>query len=192
MGVVRQPRPVNLICGLISNDPDLMARAVRMLCEYAGPTDVVSRLWPFDSTDYYELEMGQDLQRQFVSFERLIEPGDLAHQKTLTNELERRICYECGVPASQRRVNLDPGYLTLGKLVLATTKDYSHRIYLRDGIYAESTLHIENGRWAAWPWTYPDFAEGSYHDFFLEVRERYKAKLNARLRSAEESEEGRP
>jgi len=66
MGLVRSPRPVNLFCGLISNDPDLLTRAVRMLVEYAGPTDAVSAIWPFDSTDYYELEMGEDLQRQFV------------------------------------------------------------------------------------------------------------------------------
>ena len=91
MGLVRSPRPVNLFCGLISNDPDLLARAVRMLTEYAGPTDAVSPLWPFDSTDYYELEMGEGLQRQFVSFEKLIDPGELAHQKILSNALERRI-----------------------------------------------------------------------------------------------------
>ena len=180
MGLARPPRPVNLICGLISDDPDLMARAVRMLAGYAGPADAVSQLWRFDSTDYYELEMGENLNRQFVSFERLIDPGDLAHQKILSNELERRICHECGVPPDQRRVNLDPGYLSLSKLVLATTKDYSHRIYLRDGIYAESTLHFEHGRWTAWPWTYPDYAETRYYGFFEQVRELYKAKLNAR------------
>jgi hypothetical protein len=190
MGLARSPRPVNLISGLISNDPDLVARAVRMLCEYAGPTDAVSPLWPFDSTDYYELEMGEGLQRQFVSFERLIDPGDLAHQKVLSNELERRIGYECGLPAGQRRVNLDPGYLTLSKLVLATTKDYSHRLYLRDGIYAESTLHFENGRWTVWPWTYPDYADARYHAFFEQVRELYKAKLNAREQQAGAKAEG--
>lgn len=180
MGAIRSPRPVNLFCGLISNDPDLMARAVRMLEGYYGQVDAASALWSFDSTDYYELEMGEDLQRQFVSFERLIDPGDLAHVKALTNELERRICYEVGLPADQRRVNLDPGYLSLSKLVLATTKDYSHRLYLREGIYGESTLHYEAGRWVAWPWTYPDYAADRYHAFFEQMREGYKAKLNAR------------
>jgi len=191
MGQVRSPRPVNLICGLISNDADLMARAARMLAEYAGPMDAVSPLWAFDSTEYYELEMGENLQRQFVSFEKLIDPGELAYQKILSNELERRICYECGLPADQRRVNLDPGYLSLSKLVLATTKDYSHRLYLRDGIYAESTLHFENARWVAWPWTYPDYADARYHGFFGEVRELYKAKLNARERTASGEPGGR-
>lgn len=164
-----------------------MARAIRLLVEYFGPTDLVSGTWSFDSTDYYELEMGEGLQRQFVSFERLIDPGQLAQQKILSNELERRICTECGLLPDQRRVNLDPGYLSLSKLVLATTKDYSHRLYLRDGIFAESTLHFEAGRWMPWPWTYPDYAGDSYHEFFVQVRELYKAKLNARAQAADDA-----
>jgi hypothetical protein len=121
--------------------------------------------------------MGEGLRRQFVSFERLIDPGELAHYKTLTNELEKRICYDCGLPTDQRQVNMDPGCVSFSKLVLTTTKDYSHRVYLRDGIYAESTLHYEHGRWIPWPWTYPDYADTRYHAFFREVRERFKAKL---------------
>jgi len=76
-------------------------------------------------------------------------------------------------------VNLDPGYLTLSKLVLATTKDYSHRLYIGGGMYAEVTLHFENGDWRAWPWTYPDFAAGTYHSFFRQVRESYRQELSA-------------
>lgn len=179
MGAIRSPRPVNLICGLISNDPDLMVRAVRLLKGYVGDTDAVSGLWPFDTTDYYALEMGEDLQRQFVSFERLIDPGQLAGLKMLTNDIEKRICRDLGLPDDRRQVNVDPGYVTLSKLVLATTKDYSHRIYLGNGIYAESTMHYEKGAWVAWPWTYPDYADTRYHAFFEEVRERYRRKLNA-------------
>jgi hypothetical protein len=177
MGAIRSPRPVNLICGFISNDPDLVTRALGMLQDYVGPADDVSDVWPFDSTDYYELEMGENLQRQFASFEPLIDPGALAAIKITTNELESRICYELGLPKDQRRVNLDPGYLSLSKLVLATTKDYSHRIYMGNGVYAESTLHYENGQWLPWPWTYPDYADDRYHAFFERVRERLKQKL---------------
>jgi len=180
MGAIRSPSPVNLFCGLISNDPDLMMRAVRLLEQHQGPTDAVSELWPFDQTHYYTAEMGEGLQRQFVSFAKLIDPGQLASIKILTNSLERRINYELGLPEDQRRVNLDPGYLTLSKVVLATTKDYSHRLYLGSGIYAESTLHYESGRWVAWPWTYPDYADTRYHAFFEHLREQFKAKLNAR------------
>lgn len=180
MGSVRPARPVNLICGLISNDPDLMNRAIRLMREHAGPTDAESRVWPFDFTDYYELEMGENLQRRFVSFEKLIDPGEIASLKLLTNDLERRITYDCGLPDNRRLVNLDPGYLTMSKIVLATTKDFSHRIYIRDGIYAESTLHFEAGRWIPWPWTYPDYAGERYHAFFLEIRDRYRQKLSRR------------
>lgn len=179
MGMVRAPRPVNLICGLISSDPDLMSRAVRLLVQHQGPTDLVSRLYPFDLTEYYTVEMGEDLQRQFVSFERLIDPGQLPGIKVLTNDLERRICYDLGLPEEQRRVNLDPGYLSLSKIVLATTKDFSHRLYVGGGIYAESTLHFEEGHWKPWPWTYPDYADTRYHGFFEQVRALFKDKLNA-------------
>jgi len=179
MGVIRSPRPVNLICGLISSDSDLIARAVKMLSKYCGPADIVSQVWPFDLTDYYEVEMGTGLLRQFASFENLIDPGQLASIKVQTNQIEERIGCECGLPEGQRPVNIDPGYIELSKLVLATTKNGSHRVYLRDGIYAESTLHYRTGRWTAWPYTYPDYADERYHAFFEQVRDRYKAKLDA-------------
>ncbi len=179
MGAIRSVKPVNLICGMISSDTDLFARAIRLMGEHYGATDAVSEVWPFDMTDYYLPEMGEDLRRQFVSFKRLVNPQELAAIKILTNQLERRICRDLGLPEDRRLINLDPGYLTLGKLVLATTKDFSHRIYLRDGIFAESTLHYEGGRWVAWPWTYPDYAGSRYHGFFEEVRELYKDKMNA-------------
>lgn len=178
MGAIRPPRPVNLFCGLISDDPDLMARAIKLLSEHVGPADAISPLWPFDLTDYYTAEMGEDLQRQFASFTQLIDPGRLASLKLLTNDLERRIAYELALPETQRLINLDPGYLSLSKIVLATTKDYSHRLYIGSGIYAESTLHYEHGGWVAWPWTYPDYADTRYHAFFTELRERYRLKLN--------------
>lgn len=181
MGAIRPARPVHLIAGLISNDTDLMRRAIRLLSEYAGAVEAVSDYWPFDTTDYYNPEMGEGLLRQFVSFGRLINPQELAAIKTLSNQIEERICLDLALPPERRRVNIDPGYVTLSKLVLATTKDYGHRIYLRDGIYAESTLHYENGRWVPWSWTYPDYAGDRYHAFFEQVRESYKNKLNARV-----------
>ncbi len=150
-----------------------------MLTKSYGPVDAVSETWSFDFTDYYESEMGTGLLRQFVSFAELIDPGRLASIKVDTNALEERICYECGLPPGQRPVNLDPGYIELSKLVLATTKNGSHRVYLRDGIYAESTLHYRTGKWAAWPHTYADYASDRYHAFFEQVRGLYRGKLDA-------------
>jgi len=177
MGRIKAPKPAKLICGLISGDPDLMARARALLARHFGQIDAVSEIWPFEHTDYYEPEMGPDLKRQFVSFADLIRPDRIAEIKRLTNELEQRLAEETLWPTG-RPVNLDPGYITLSKLVLATTKDYSHRIYLQAGIYAEVTLRYEHGRWVPWPWTYPDYAAETYHDFFIKVRDLLKRQLD--------------
>ncbi len=178
MGVIRPARKVKLICGMISGDPDLLRRTRPMLEQRFGAIDAVSDLWPFDATDYYQAEMGPDLQRQFVSFASLIDPGRIGAIKRETNDLEAEICRAAGVPKEFRLVNLDPGYIGIGKLVLATTKDYSHRIYLGDGMYAEVTLHWQDGRWQAWPWTYPDYADDRYHDFFTRVRDRLREQIS--------------
>ncbi len=179
MGRIKPPRPAKLICGLICGDPDLMARARGLLDKQVGKIEAVSDIWPFDQTDYYKEEMGGDLKRQFVSFAGLVQVDRLPDIKRLTNQLEQRIADEVLDPEIPRPINLDPGYLTLSKLVLATTKDYSHRLYLEGGIYGEVTLHYESAGWQVWPWTYPDYAAPTYHTFLTQVREALKEQLNA-------------
>jgi hypothetical protein len=164
---------------MLSSDTDLLARARQLLAAQMGSVDIQSAVWPFESTDYYEPEMGADLKRQFVSFEDLIHPERIGEIKRATNELETRICDDLLLPPDQRAVNLDPGYVALSKLVLATTKDHAHRIYLQRGIYAEVTLRFEDGAWRPWPWTYPDYAAPDYHGFFVEVRDRLREQLQA-------------
>ena len=177
MGAPKEPDRVNLICAVLAVRPEwLDAAEVRLAGEF-GPVDLRSDVWPFDATDYYAAEMGTPLLRRMFGFERLVDPGELAAIKRRTNALEAALSRELA-DAPPRPVNLDPGYVTLSKLVLATTKNYSHRIYIGQGIYAESTLHYENGRWTAWPWTYPDYADMRYHKFFMKVREKYKQKLS--------------
>lgn len=144
-----------------------------------GETDLTSDVWPFDSTDYYEPEMGPDLKRWFVSFAELISQERLAEIKRLTIDLEARMAEDCLRPKDQRVVNLDPGFVGLSKMVLATTKDHAHRIYLQRGIYAEVTLKFVKGKWEPWPWTYPDYAGQAYHPFFLQVRQRLMEQLAA-------------
>lgn len=172
----RPPQPVKLICGLLSGDVDLLRRAAQLLQRHFGPVDLESEVGPFDQTDYYRAEMGPDLKRWFVSFERLARPDMLAHVKHETNEIEQQIGGQCAGLEIPRPVNLDPGYVDLGKLVLATTKDRSHRIYIGEHIYAEVTLHFQNGQWQAWPWTYPDYRQRQYHEFFMRVRDRLRAQ----------------
>ena len=154
-----------------------MTEARRRLTAQFGPIDLLSDVWPFDSTDYYADEMGEDLKRQFVFFQQLISVERLAEIKRLTDALEARLGSDLALPQETRPVNIDPGYLTLSKLVLATTKDASHRLYLQSGIYAEVTLHYQNARWQPWPWTYPDYAADTYYTFFEQARELYKRQL---------------
>jgi hypothetical protein len=170
----RAPQPVKLFCGLLSGDRDLLQRARQLLARRFGPIDLESDIWPFDQTDYYEPEMGPGLQRQFVSFERPTHPDALPGVKHDSNAIEQKIAEQCAGLEIPRPVNLDPGYLDLGKLVLATTKDRSHRLYIGQSMYAEVTLHFVNGDWQTWPWTYPDYRRPEYHQFFSRVRDRFR------------------
>jgi len=172
MGTAKRPQPVKLVASLFSGDLALLDAATQALEELFGPMDFTGPLWPFDHTAYYEAEFGPNLQRRIIAFARLIDPGDLATIKLRTNELEARWLLN-----SNRRVNIDPGYVSLGKLVLASTKDHSHRVYLRDGIYAEVTLQYRAGFFQPWPWTYPDYASRTYCALFEEIRRLYLTQL---------------
>jgi hypothetical protein len=175
MGRPRPAPPVILLIGLLSADADLLRRARQKITRRYGPPDLESALWPFDQTDYYTDEMGSDLQRQFVTLQRLMRPEDLPDVKLEANRIEQEIAEECAALLDVARpVNIDPGYLDLGKLVLATTKDRAHRIYLDKGIYAEVTLQFANGAWQVTPWTYPDYHQPEYHAFFTRARDRLR------------------
>lgn len=171
MGRPRVPRPVRLFCGLLSGDRDLLSRTRQALSREIGPIDLASDVWPFDQTDYYEAEMGPGLLRQFVVFERLVSPESLAAVKHETNAIEARLAEECVGLGVERPVNIDPGYVAPGKLVLATTKDASHRVSIGQRMYAEVTLRWVKGAWEVQAWTYPDFRESRYHAFFAKLRE---------------------
>lgn len=174
MGTARPPAPVKLVVSILGGDVALLDEAEACLQEAFGPVDYQSALLPFHHTTYYEPEMGPDLKRRIVAFQRLVDPGDLAAIKRKTNALEEQWAAE-----GKRRVNLDPGYLDLAKLVLASTKDHGHRIYLGQGIYAEVTLQYRGGRFQPWPWTYPDYASEEYCRLFQEIRTLYHAQLRA-------------
>lgn len=170
----KAPKPVKLLVGLLGSDVDLLRRARQLLTKQYGPVDLESSIWPFDQTDYYEAEMGPDLRRWFLTFVEPISPEQIAEIKRSTNELEERIAGDALLPDIARPVNIDPGYLNLHKLVLATTKDAGHRIYLGRGIYAEVTLRFANGAWRAHPWTYPDYQRAEALEFFATARDQYK------------------
>jgi len=181
MGEIKKHPPVKLIMGMISADADLFPSAESLLSQEFGSVDFCSDVMSFDYTDYYIKEMGADLTRKFVSFERLIQPDEIVQIKHRTNELEREFLN----PETRRRqVNLDPGYVSAAKLVLASTKDHIHRIYLRDGIYAEITLRMEKKSFRAWQWTYPDYRSEEYIRIFNEIRRIYMEQLRSKGISA--------
>lgn len=174
MGQVMPPPKARLICGILAIDEVALGRAVDALAAMFGHIEQAGPIWPFSATDYYADEMGDHLLRRFVSFAGDFSQERLPAVKRATNELESRLCAELGRPPQRRPVNLDPGYIELSRLVLATTKDHGHRIYLGEGIYAEVTLRYFRRRWTAWPWTYPDYAASTYHEFFDTVRRGLK------------------
>lgn len=187
MGELRNPNFVQPLAGLLADSQEMLERAGEALRRKFGPVQAVSQSVPFKHSDYYAGEMGADLLRQFVVFVELQSPDELADWKTASNLLERELGLN---ERNGRRVNIDPGYLAPGKLVLASTKDHEHRIYLRKGIFAEVTLRIRDGRFQPWDWTYPDYREAI--PFFYSAYVEYLQVLTRRreMASARESRRG--
>lgn len=167
--------PVKLICGVIFGDESLYERAKSLLVGVHGPVDLESLSFDFDFTDYYEKDMGPGLKRRFMSFAKLTGPEKLAAIKVETNGFEERLRGEAG--KGLRAVNLDPGYLTASALLMATAKDFSHRIPLALGIYAHLEFLFTKTDVRFLDWTYPDLRQDGCKRFFLEVRRTYLAQL---------------
>ncbi|MBC7254702.1 MAG: DUF4416 family protein [Chloroflexi bacterium] len=178
MGTIKEPQPVKLVIPMIAGEEVLFDEAVQALVERFGPVDYRSATLPFTHTTYYEREFGPNLLRQFASFERLIDPGELARIKRLTNDLEIAWADASG----RRRINLDPGYLTQAKFVLATTKNQAHRIYIGEGIYAEVTLIYRHGAFEPLPWTYPDYRTPEYRAILATIRALYDQQIKSAAR----------
>ena len=168
MSRIKCPESVKLFVGLISNDIALINNIERVLVKRFGPVDFESNIFDFNCTAYYNEEFGENLKRKFLSFRKLINIERAAAIKILTNKLEKKFSLD-----GKRRINIDPGYLSLSKLVLLTTKDFSHRIYLGRGIYAEATLRYTNKTFQPFEWSYPDYRSDDYVGFFNKVREGY-------------------
>jgi hypothetical protein len=178
MGRIKQPKMVKPFAGLLVADLSQAADCIRLLELTFGPIDLQSQTIPFVHTDYYHLEMGDRICRLWVSFSELVDPEHLASWKITSNQLEDTWAIEYS-GARRRRVNVDPGYLCDSKVVLATTKDYSHRIYLHSGIYAEVTLYYSRSKgWQPYNWTYPDYRDISALNFFTLVRNQYRRQVS--------------
>lgn len=182
MWKLKEPNPVKLIVGILAANYQCLHSAADALTDKFGNADFTSEVWPFDKTDYYKEQMGPRILRQFISIERLIHPEKLAKVKLRTNKLEQRLVRRLGIPVS-RPVNLDPGIIEPSKLVLATTKNYSHRIYIGRNMYAEVTLIFNKGSWQPLDHTYPDYRQQCYFDFFDKVRTRLLEQLKSSHRA---------
>lgn len=175
MGPLRRPVPVKLFCALLLSPAFSVDEVEAGLQQQFGAIMLRSEPFPFTQTAYYNGEMGEGLVRRYVAFEPLISISELPAIKHTTNHLEAG----WALPDGRRRVNLDPGYLDLAKVVLASTKDHIHRLFVGAGIYAEVTLRYVRKRFEPWEWTYPDYQLPATKAFFEQLRGLYKTQLSA-------------
>ncbi len=173
MGKIVKPLPVKLIVGLITKNPTLFQKVQEVLSKKFGKIDFVSPVFDFNKTDYYEKEMGKDLKRLFLSFQNLIPAQRLVKIKIFTNRIEKRLSKN----SSLRSINIDPGYISLSKLVLATTKNFAHRIYVGHGIFEEITLYFKEATFQPGDWTYPDYRSRDHVALFNEIRQKYYQQI---------------
>jgi hypothetical protein len=174
LGVLRTPKQEKLIMGLIYSSPDGLADVLKLLAARFGTLDYESPEFEFKHTSYYEDEMGAGLKRKFITHEKLVEVEDLADIKLFTNDVEKQFTFGGG----KRRVNIDPGLISEPKLVLASTKNFTHRIYIGKGIYAEVTLRYIGTSYTTLEWTYPDYANPDHIKIFNEIRKKYREQIS--------------
>jgi len=172
MGSIKSFTGEKLIIGILSAIPEKQDKVEQFLREEFGYIDFKSRLLPFEFTNYYNPEMGKEIKKWFISFENLIDPSLLYDIKIRTNRIEKIFSIH-----GKRKMNLDPGMMSLDRFMLATTKNNGHRVPLRQGIYAEVTLLFVNRKFQALPWTYADFCSEEYQHILLEIRQLYKNNL---------------
>jgi len=168
MGAIRMPALVCPILALTYQQREQADQALERFREKAGEVILSSEPFAFTHTQYYEPEMGSALTKIFYAFADRIDPTDLIGLKLYSNQIEGHLSLH-----GRRRVNLDPGYLEAAKLILATTKNFSHRIYLGQGIYGDVQLYWRDGRFHCNPWTYPDYQDAATLALFTRVRENY-------------------
>ena len=164
----REPDPVKFILAVTSCPGDFVTKALQKCQKEFGEIDARSPVFEFQHTSYYEREMGSGLQKRFCSFHDLHQPTALVDRKLFTLELEREFSVK-----SRRKINLDPAYMELAKLVVASSKNFSHRIHLGKGVYGDLQLRYKDNKFLGHEWTYPDYEAPLATSFFTQVREIY-------------------
>ncbi len=168
MSLPTPPQAAKLVIGIFTAEQALLARVLEDLTRQFGDIDLMSGWMPFDYTRYYEQEMGQALVRRMMAFKSLVSQGALSEIKQKTNAIEKTLSLQ-----GHRRVNIDPGYMLRERFVLATGKNFAHRIYIGHHIYADLTLIFHRGAFESLPWTYPDYTAPETQAFLYRVRNKY-------------------
>ncbi len=170
MGEIKPHRAVLLVAAVSSQFDESFDWTRSEMEKVWGKLLFASEKFEFTETSYYARTMGENLKKQFLTFETKIDPGELANIKLATNDMESAFKSQNDTDVD-RPLNIDPGYLTEAKLILATTKDRDHRIYLQRGIYAEVTLTFrQKSGWESARWTYPDYQREDFQAFFTRCR----------------------
>ncbi len=170
MGQICSPKPVLPLIAVFSIYPEAIQWAQQQIASTWGELGLISEPFEFDNTNYYDSTMGAGLKKQFITLKHTMDPVQLIDWKIQSNDWEAQYAQLANKPES-RPLNIDPGYLDLGKLVLASSKDFAHRLYLGKGIYAEITLNYRHKVWEPLHWTFPDYQRADYQAFFSTARE---------------------
>jgi hypothetical protein len=175
MGEPTPPEPALRLMAVFSRHSAALDWARETAIAAWGPIALESPVFDFAETDYYQASMGTGLRKVFFAFEPLYDPAEMVETKLQTNRWEQEYA-RAAASEEERPLNLDPGYLTNAKLILASTKDYAHRIYLSRGIYAEVTLYYQERGWRDHRWTFPDYRRADYQEFFTQARNYLRAR----------------
>lgn len=172
----KDPPEAKLLVGLLFCDAAVQLQALEVLCDRFGPLDFLSQPERFVHTSYYDDELGEGIKRQLLSFLDLVPQDSLPNIKVTTNGIEKDFSLQ-----GKRRVNIDPGMLTEERLVLATGKNFTHRIYLGKGIYGDLTLLYQGGSFRPLPWTYPDYKTPMTLHFLGVLRQKLQFQRSGRV-----------
>lgn len=168
MSRLNPPSPAKLVIGAFMQQRHFFEPVAETLENRFGPIDIVSKWFSFDLTTYYETEMGSGLGRRMMSFQNPISQDQLPDIKGFTNDMEQNYCR-----GENRQVNIDPGYLLPERFVLATGKNFAHRIYIGKNVYADLTLIYHDKAFKPLPWTYPDYTRSDMQGFLYRVRKKH-------------------
>jgi hypothetical protein len=176
MSQPREPYPAKLIIRFLFSDPGAQRQALNALVSDFGPMDFLSMSGAFPYTTYYDNEMGKGIHRQTAGFLNVVAPESLPDVKLRANAIEASLSCD-----GKRQVNIDPGFLSAERFVLATGKNFTHRVYLRDGIYADLTLVYQKGAYRPLLWTYPDYREPEFLHYLEVFRKKLRFQLEGTL-----------